>query len=308
MSAGTAGSKLRRPDQDCSSAIYSGLNAIGGKWLFLETMVRPPAVHVTVEQHVVHSSFLNRTVKVDCYLPNQVEQLEEMSLLLINDGQDLVTMQFEQILDSLYAARQISPLFCVGMHCSSDRKNEYGTAHILDYKGRGARASLYTQFVLNELIPFIRHTYQVYSFREKSFAGFSLGALSAMDIVWNHPSQFTKAGMFSGSFWWRDKAQEDEDFDENLHRIMHRQVKEGKHYPWLNFFFEVGTQDETADRNNNGIIDAIDDTISLMDELRKKGYPEAALHYLELQDGRHDVPTWARAFPEFLKWGWGRKV
>ena len=164
-------------------------------------MVRPSAVHVTVEQHVVHSSFLNRTVKVDCYLPKNVEQLEEMSLLLINDGQDLVTMQFEQILDRLYEQDQISPLFCVGMHCSADRKNEYGTARILDYKGRGARAELYTRFVLNDLIPFIRHTYQVYSFREKSFAGFSLGALSAMDIVWNHPSQFTKAGMFSGSFW-----------------------------------------------------------------------------------------------------------
>lgn len=229
-----------------------------------------------------------------------------MSLLLINDGQDLVTMQFEQILNRLYEQDQITPLFCVGMHCSADRKNEYGTARILDYKGRGARAELYTRFVLNELIPFIRHTYQVYSFREKSYAGFSLGALSAMDIVWNHPSQFTKAGMFSGSFWWRDKAQEEEDFDEELHRIMHRQVREGRHYPWLKFFFEVGTQDETADRNNNGIIDAIDDTVSLMDELRKKGYPEESLHYLELQDGRHDVPTWARAFPDFLRWGWGR--
>ncbi len=269
-------------------------------------MVRPSAAHVTVEQHVVHSSFLNRTVIVDCYLPKNVEQLEEMSLLLINDGQDLVTMQFEQILNRLYEQDQITPLFCVGMHCSADRKNEYGTARILDYKGRGARAELYTRFVLNDLIPFIRHTYQVYSFREKSFAGFSLGALSAMDIVWNHPSQFTKAGMFSGSFWWRDKAQEEEDFDEELHRIMHRQVREGRHYPWLKFFFEVGTQDETADRNNNGIIDAIDDTVSLMDELRKKGYPEEALYYLELQDGRHDVPTWARAFPDFLLWGWGR--
>lgn len=269
-------------------------------------MVRPSAVHVTVEQHVVHSSFLNRTVKVDCYFPRNVEQLADMSLLLINDGQDLVTMHFEQILDRLYDQQQINPLFCVGMHCAADRKNEYGTARILDYKGRGARAELYTRFVLYELIPFIRHTYQVHSFREKSFAGFSLGALSAMDIVWNHPSQFSKAGMFSGSFWWRDKAQEEEDFDEELHRIMHRQVREGRHYPWLKFFFEVGTQDETADRNNNGIIDAIDDTVSLMDELRKKGYPEEALHYLELQDGRHDVPTWARAFPDFLRWGWGR--
>ena len=86
---------------------------------------------------------------------------------------------------------------------------------------------------------------------------------------------------------------------------MHRLIREGKFAPWLQFFFEVGTQDETADRNNNGIIDAIDDTISLIEELVKKGYDRKQIRYVELEDGKHDVPTWARAFPAFLKWGWG---
>ena len=40
-------------------------------------------------------------------------------------------------------------------------------------------------------------------------------------------------------------------------------------------------------------------------ELKKKGYDEHAIKYLELKDGTHDVPTWAKAFPDFLKWGWG---
>ena len=87
---------------------------------------------------------------------------------------------------------------------------------------------------------------------------------------------------------------------------MHRQVREGDFAPWLQFFFEVGTEDETADRNNNGIIDAIDDTLSLIDELKNKGYTDDEIKYVELKDGRHDVPTWARAFPSFLLWGWGR--
>ena len=86
---------------------------------------------------------------------------------------------------------------------------------------------------------------------------------------------------------------------------MHQQVRAGLYAPWLKFFFEVGVLDETADRNNNGIIDAIDDTISLILELKKKGYPDDDIRYLELKDGKHDVATWARAFPDFLKWGWG---
>ncbi|MFZ1453627.1 MAG: hypothetical protein WAT20_13060, partial [Ferruginibacter sp.] len=109
------------------------------------------------------------------------------------------------------------------------------------------------------------------------------------------------------SLWWRDKDQDEEDFDEDVNRIMHRQISQDKNtYPWLKFFFEVGTQDETADRNNNGIIDSIDDTLGLIDILGNKGYKENEhIRYLQLNDGRHDVPTWAKAFPDFLKWGWG---
>ncbi len=260
---------------------------------------------VIVEKYVLQSTFLVRDVKVDCYLPGQIEEAGELSLLLVNDGQDLVTMHFEDILEQLYSDNTIQPLLCVGIHCSLDRKNEYGTAKILDYKGRGAKAALYTRFILEELLPFIRRTYNINSFKEKSYAGFSLGGLSALDIAWNYAPEFRKIGVFSGSLWWRDKGQDEEDFNEDTDRIMHRQIREGKYAPWLKFFFEVGTMDETADRNNNGIIDSIDDAVSLIKELELKGYnKENDIMYLELQDGRHDVPTWANAFPDFLKWGW----
>jgi hypothetical protein len=108
------------------------------------------------------------------------------------------------------------------------------------------------------------------------------------------------------NLWWRDKSQDAPDFDETTDRIMHRQIREGQPAPWLRFFFEVGTLDETADRNNNGIIDAVDDTVSLIDELETKGYHrKKQIKLLQLDDGRHDVATWGRAFPDFLQWGWG---
>lgn len=67
---------------------------------------------------------------------------------------------------------------------------------------------------------------------------FSLGGLCALDIVWNHPKEFSIAGAFSGSFWWRDMDQDDKDFDEEKNRIMHRQIREGKYHPWLKFFLK----------------------------------------------------------------------
>ncbi len=260
-------------------------------------------IRETLITHKLFSTFLQREVTFDCYLPSTFS--DEVNLLLINDGQDLIAFNFKSIISSFQSTSE-NLMFCVGIHCAVDRKNEYGTAKVLDYKGRGAKAALYNKFIFEELIPFIRSTYNIFSFKEKSFAGFSLGGLCALDIVWNHPYEFSKVGVFSGSLWWRSKSQDEPDFNEDKDRIMHNQIREGTFYPWLKFFFEVGTQDETADRNNNGIIDSIDDTQSLIDELKLKGYNIEDIKYLELADGRHDIETWAAAFPSFLEWGWGK--
>ena len=271
--------------------------------LFMESS-KTELTHILTERTVLDSAFLKREVIADFYLPVNVEHPDQMSLLLINDGQDLPKMPFEEILNDLLQQEMIEPILCVGIHCGPERKMEYGVAGQPDYKGRGAKAGAYTSFVFNELLPHIHETYNVPSFKEKSFAGFSMGGLSALDIVWNHPHEFANVGVFSGSLWWRSKGYR-EGYDDNKHRIMHQQIKKGKFYPWLKFFFECGALDEIADRNNNGVIDAIDDTLDLIHELQKKGYNETSIQYLEFEDGTHDVPTWGRALPEFLKWGWG---
>ena len=260
---------------------------------------------VFTEELTIESALLERTVKITCFLPKQVQHPEEMGLLLINDGQNAEELGLAVILDEMIGSNQIEPLVCVAIHIGAGRIDEYGTACCADYMGRGAKAARYTRFIFEELLPFIHTSYAVPSFKNKSFAGFSLGGLSALDIVWNRPEEFSKAGIFSGSLWWRTKALED-GYNEDTDRIMHAQVKAGGYYPWLKFFFESGTQDETMDRNNNGIIDSIDDTVSLIDDLAAKGYDKQKdIQYLELQDGKHDIATWARAMPVFLKWGWG---
>ena len=259
---------------------------------------------ITVEQFVLSSEYLEREVMIDMYLPVSIHSNDQPGLLLVNDGQDLLKMPFAEILDGLLENKTIEPLVVVGIHCGPDRKMEYGTAYSADFKGRGARAGLYTRFVFDELLPCIRKTYALPSFKTKSYAGFSLGGLSALDIVWNHPGEFKRVGVFSGSLWWRRKSYEEGYYDEQ-DRLMHLQVRKGGFYPWLQFFIECGKLDETADRNNNGIIDSIDDALDLIVELKAKGYTDEHIRYLELEDGKHEVSTWAKALPEFLKWGWG---
>ncbi len=62
--------------------------------------------------------------------------------------------------------------------------------------------------------------------------------------------------------------------------------------------------DEKNDRNNNGIIDSIDDTLDIIKELHHKGYHDDDIFYLEMKEGRHDAKTWATAFPIFLQWAY----
>ncbi len=254
----------------------------------------------------IESVLLQRTVRVESFLSGMNQNLSALDLLLINDGQNMEELGLGLMLEHLINSDEISPLLCVAIH-AGDRLMEYGTSGILDYLGRGYKALLYTRFIREELIPFIKLKYKVTSFRQQSFAGFSLGGLSALDIVWNYPDEFKIAGVFSGSLWWRNKNIGD-GYNEDTDRIMHARIRNGSYLPGLKFFFEAGALDETMDRNNNGIIDSIDDTLGLIDELIKKGYtvPDDIL-YLELQEGRHDITTWAKAMPEFLKWGWGRK-
>jgi len=257
-----------------------------------------------IRQIVFYSEYLERDVIIDIYLP-AVLPAEIADLLLINDGQDLRTMNFSGVIDPLLRSKSIKPILCIGIHSGIDRMNEYGTMCRADYKGRGAKAGLYSKFIFDELLPFIKIEFNIASFKNKSFAGFSLGGLSALDIVWNHAEEFVKAGIFSGALWWRRRGYEDEGYDWEKDRIMQLQVQKGTIKPGLAFFFECGRLDETADRNNNGIIDSIEDTTDLIAAMKDLGFTDKQIFYLELQDGRHDIETWKRAFPVFLKWGWG---
>lgn len=287
--------------------IINGKNFIYCQILIFEAMQLANVSGILVEKTSVESSFLEREVKVDFYLPRNVIDLSPLSLLLINDGQNMEELGLENILGELYKDEKIEPLICVAIHAGDERKMEYGVASEADSKGRGAKANLYTLFIFEELLPFIRKNI-VPTFKEKAFAGFSLGGLAALDIVWNHPDEFSKVGVFSGSLWWRSVDQGEKEYDDDRHRIMHQEIRNGNYSPWLKFFFQCGNMDETRDRNNNGIIDSIDDTLDLIKELEAKGYEKGKdIKYVEMKDGQHDIPTWGRAMPGFLKWGWGVK-
>ena len=253
------------------------------------------------KRFTLESIHLNRSVVVDVYGLSFLTKSEKLSLLCINDGQDLEKIPFASLLEKELQAGKIHSVLCVGIHAGTDRKMEYGVAGVPDYLQRGAKAEAYGRFITMELMPWIQQLSNDYPFHETAFAGFSLGGLMALDLVWKQPHLFSCAGVFSGALWWRSKALDD-GYEESRDRIMHAEIRKRAYREGQRFFFQAGALDETSDRNGNGIIDSIDDTLDIIRELENIGYCKGAeLQYLELPNGRHDVATWGRAFPEFLR-------
>ncbi|RYG21019.1 MAG: esterase family protein [Chitinophagaceae bacterium] len=266
------------------------------------TLVLPTVIKAN---HQIKSEFLKRTVDIDIYSPDNLMGNECVNLLLINDGQDLAQMDMENMLDHLYEKWKIEPTIVVGIKASAERLMEFGIANRPDFKKRGAKAAAYTDFVIKELIPYVQHAVDFTINGKRAFAGFSLGGLTAFDIVWNNANYFDAVGVFSGSFWWRKKDLKAGYTDDD--RILHEMIRETKTNPALKFWLMTGTHDEVADRNHNFIIDSIDDTIDVIKELMKKGYQRPNdIFYYEMVGGKHDVSTWGKAMPKFLEWAFGR--
>ena len=111
---------------------------------------------VLPENIVLESEYLEREVIVDFFLPKNVPIPADINLLLINDGQNMKELGLETILNRLYAENAIHPFLCAAIHANEERKMEYGIASQPDYLGRGAKAGLYTSFILQELLPYIK--------------------------------------------------------------------------------------------------------------------------------------------------------
>lgn len=225
-----------------------------------------------------------------------------MALLLVNDGQDLVKMNFEEILAD-WIQKKGRPILCIGIEAGPSRIEKYGMRDQLDYLGRGKMAAAYQDFLEHELYPYLLTYYKVKQFHSIHLMGFSLGGLSMLDFALNNSLKIGSVGVMSGSFWWRSKDKNHASYDERVDRMMHYKLSKMELLPvGMKYFFECGTQDEVEDRNRNGVIDSIDDTIDLMKILSRKGKREGVDYfYHQIEKGKHDIYTWAKAIPVYFR-------
>lgn len=246
----------------------------------------------------MESACLNRKVKLDIigYKP-VVGKIP--CLLLLNDGQDIDSLGIPSFLAKRQQHKAYHPVL-VAIH-AKNRKSEYGISGHPDYCGRGDKAGKYEDFVVNELFPVIRELTGIdFKSEHTYFAGFSLGGISAIDIALSNPQLFNGAGVFSGSFWWRSKAIGNGYMEDD--RIFFQKYKSLQLKNHFKIWLMAGTDDERVDRNFNGVIDAVDDTLDIYDFLNDRASNHTTQIKLEIVNGgKHHASSWEKIFPEFIE-------
>ncbi len=147
------------------------------------------------------------------YLPNGYDSSKEKyKVLYMHDGQnlfDVLTGPFgewgvDESLDTLN-----KNLIVVGIdNGSAERLSEYSAfdfkvnadaKNVWDVKAKG---KLYLESLVNDLMPYVESNYRVKKGKENTFiAGSSMGGLISYYALFLYPDKFSKAGVFSPSFW-----------------------------------------------------------------------------------------------------------
>lgn len=254
----------------------------------------------------IYSRHLQAHIKLTIISTPLPDDKSEMNLLLLNDGQDMEQLKVTETVTDLYKKGLIKPLLVVGVKAAS-RNDIYGAAGYPDYQNNGTKADKYAEFIDDELYAFIKKRAGVRKFNSVVIAGSSLGGLSAFDIAWNHADKIDKVGVFSGSFWWRDKDQTATDYSDEKNRIVIANTKSSRKRPHLKYWFYVGDKEETSDRDKDGVIDAVDDTKDLVSVIQNKNVcPPNDITFIESAEGKHDYESWSKVFPDFLKWAFAK--
>ena len=253
----------------------------------------------------IYSRHLQKHIDLNIISTPVPKEKSSFNLLLLNDGQEIEQFRLKKIVDSLYKKKLLQPLLIVAIN-AFDRMQEYGVAGYPDYQNSGSSADKYAAFVDDELIPFIKKRAAIRSFNSITIAGVSLGGLSAFDIAWDHADKIDKVGVFSGSFWYRDKDATDSTYSDDKDRLIINKIRSSRKRSHLKYWFYAGGSEETADRDKDGIIDVVDDTKDLVDLIKKKNvWPPGDINFVEIKEGTHDYNSWRNVLPQFLIWADG---
>lgn len=229
----------------------------------------------------------NRTRRIWLYLPPDYETSgKNYPVLYMHDGQNLFDAatsfagewEVDETLNEMFAAGKEVPIVVGIDNGGGYRIDEYTPWPNPNYGG--GDGELYAQFIVETLKPYIDDNYRTKP--EQPFTGVmgsSLGGLISHYIADKYQEIFSKAGVFSPSYWFNDSVY---DFT----------YLTGKQQP-VKFYIMGGTAE------SGSLVQEMND---MADTLKAVGFTENEISVKAVQGGQHNEQLWRQEFGEAYEW------
>ena len=229
---------------------------------------------------------LNRSRRIWIYFPPAYETSGiNYPVLYMHDGQNLFDdntsfsgeWKVDETLNTLAAQGKRVPIV-IGIDNGSERIAEYTPWTNPQYGG--GDGDKYMQFIVETLKPYVDQHYRTLPDRENTgIMGSSLGGLISHYGALKYQSTFSKAGLFSPSYW----------FSDNVWSFTHDMGKKQE----MKFYQLCGTAESAS---------MVSEMKRMNDSLVKIGFAQNQIFNKVIPDGQHNEKLWREAFGEAYLW------
>ncbi len=245
------------------------------------------AENVVVMDEDFYMPQLDRHRRIWLFLPPDYESSGlDYPVLYMHDGQNLFDVatsfagewEVDETLNALFADGKAVPIVVGIDNGGGDRIDEY-TPWPNPQHG-GGDGDLYAHFIVETLKPYIDANYRTKPGRENTgVMGSSLGGLISHYIGIKYQDIFSKAGVFSPSYWFNDSV--------------------------YDFTFLSGKQHNMrinimgGDNESNGLLAEMN---AMIDTLQAAGFGESEMTLKVVPGGQHNEALWRNQFGEAYQW------
>jgi predicted alpha/beta superfamily hydrolase len=257
-------------------------------WEGISNVGSTAAANVRILSNSFAMPQLGKNRRIWLYLPPQYSDTSKrFPVFYMHDGQNLfdkattafgTEWQVDETLNNL-AAQGDKGCIVVGIdNGGGSRLDEYSAYKNARYGG--GQGAAYAKFIAETLKPYVDANYRTKSDRNNTaVGGSSMGGLISMYIAAQYQNVFSKALIFSPSFWFSDSC------------YTHVQQR-GKQFP-MRYYVMAGTNEDA---------DLVGQMARMTDILRGLGYSTEEVKTVLKSDGQHSEWFWAREFGEGYKW------
>ncbi|NCP65952.1 MAG: alpha/beta hydrolase [Paraglaciecola sp.] len=230
---------------------------------------------------------LDRQRTIRLYLPpDYTESTDSYPVLYMHDGQNLFDAAssyagewgVDETLDGLAQAAKLK-LIVVGI----DNGGEYRMNELSPWPNKRfgeAQGKQYMDFIVEVVKPYIDTNYRTKPERQHTaIMGSSMGALISHYAIHAYPQVFSKAGLFSPSYWYSDSV-----FD---YTQEHKVALDARLYVMF------------GDEEGDGMIV---DTGKMQRQLLSQGHPRELMVFKRVAGGEHNEALWRQEFADAVQW------